>query len=605
MFSETLRLYDDTSYTGKVISVKNNEVVFQKTDGSSEKKSLMDEVAVIEYGESPALSEQPARKEQESKGHKNKTGKKEGKEKSKEKPKEKVVVKEAPATKYMVTVVLNNGDRISGDILEYNGSTLRLKTDIGEVALLSGSLRAFIFTEDGLPLPVDKNYLTVILLNGDNVKCFLKSISKDGVKVSGDMGDLELPFARINKLVLPVSSLPPQKSKDFSATIELAGGDRYSGRNFSYNDGTYRLEPIWALRAKQTGYDIKSALIKNITFKNTRVVYLSDIAPSGIKETPYLDTHLPWKADQNLKGGSIKINNNIYNKGVSVQARTELIYKTGKEYSVFKGLPGIEGSAVTGSAIFRIELDGRKAYEKLLVSGVKEDLLTLDLKNVDELKITADFGSDGDFGAYVSIANPVLLKAAEEKEEAVKISEGVYRIGGITINKNTKEISFPGKIEMKSGLIEYVAVNGDGKAYESLLSTEVRPLHLQVGLILMGLTYGQNIEVRNDTAEPKGSKVDIFLEIGGKRTDLQQYIYDRVRKKPLAGGDFVFCGSKIMSGTLLAEQEGSLIATFKDPGSVIVYNSPTEPDDSGYSAYDATVKTLPENTAVTVILKAR
>jgi len=572
LFAENIILYNGTSISGKIFSIKDNEVTFKREksmgDAKSpfEKKSLFNEVARLEI-----------------------------------RPDKKSDQKKQP-----VTALLVNGDRLSGELIELNGSILVLKTLFGEVTLVAGTLQALFFGENLSQLPVDKNFTTIILNNGDELKCRLKEIKDNKVRVTSDLGELELTFDRINALVLVAAGSLDFRGKDFISVVELVNGDRYSGRYFSLTGLKFKLEPMWALKAKQAVYEFETASVANVTFKNSGAVFLSDLTPAKIEEKAYLDFHLPWKKDKNIRGEALRINSVEYKKGISCQAKTELTWLLAGDYSSFRGVCGIEDSAVTGEANLLITADGKTFFEGKLKKGGAVEVLDFDLKGVKELKLTAGFGEAGDAGALVALGNPVLVKVIEGKEEAVKVSEGVFLVGKVTIDKNNKELSFPARVETRTGLIEYLAVNTEGKGYESILISEARPVHLQVGLIILGLQYGQNLNMRNDPAEPKGSKVEIFLEVDGKRLEMKEVIYDRVRKSGLEGGEFVFTGSKFVSGSYLAEQEGSLISSFKDPGAVIVYNKPTPPDATSYSAYDANPVNLPAAAhPVTVVIKAK
>lgn len=565
-------LYGGNSVSGKMQSIKDNEVIFKKDKSLSgpkaslEKRSLFNEVSrlEVELDRRPELKKQPA------------------------------------------TALLVNGDRVSGEIIELNASVLSMKTPFGEVTMVTSTLLALVFSENIAQPPVDKNLTTIILKNGDELKCKLREIKDGKVKVSSDLGDLELSFDRINALFMVAAGKLDFRGKDFISVIELISGDRYSGRYLSYNGTKFKLEPMWALKANQAVYEFDLTVVDNITFKNSGVIFLSDLEPKSVKERAFFDFHLPWKKDTNLKGRAIRINAKEYKKGITCQGRTELVYNLEGMYSSFKCYYGIEDSAVMGSAGLIITADGNTLFKKTLKKGDGTGILEYDLKGVQEFRVAVDYGEAGDAGALVSLGNPMLVKVLEGKEEAVKVSEGVFRVGQVLIDKNKKEVSFPAKIETKTGLIEYLAVNGEGKGYESIFTTEARPIHLQVALIMLGFEYGQNINIRNDPADPKGSRVEIFVEDGGKRFSMKDIIYDRVRKNGLEGGDFVFTGSKFVAGSYLAEQEGSLIATFKDPGAVIVYNNTTPADITGYSAYDANSKNLPAaGKPVTVVIKGK
>src|SRR5262249_42273320 len=71
--------------------------------------------------------------------------------------------------------------------------------------------------------------------------------------------------------------------------------------------------------------------------------------------------------------------------------------------------------------------------------------------------------------------------------EAERITDNLYRIGKVIVDLKARTVSCEGKVNMQRGLVEYFAVASHGKLHESVLELDVQPLHLQVGLLLLGL----------------------------------------------------------------------------------------------------------------------
>jgi hypothetical protein len=160
-----------------------------------------------------------------------------------------------------------------------------------------------------------------------------------------------------------------------------------------------------------------------------------------------------------------------------------------------------------------------------------------------------------------------------------RIDGDTYRIGNLTLNKRTRQINIPGKASLTDGLVEYLAVSMSGKSYESVLVLDIQPLHLQLALLLLGASAGGNLQYQGDTAAPTGDTVDILVKwvdpkgdtIAKPATDL---VFDAGRKTVMQKTGWVFTGSMIREGSLMADLDGSIIATYSDP--VALLNNPLE-----------------------------
>ena len=94
-----------------------------------------------------------------------------------------------------------------------------------------------------------------------------------------------------------------------------------------------------------------------------------------------------------------------------------------------------------------------------------------------------------------------------------QIGKDEFRIGSVILNKRLREISLPGRVNMQSGLIEYLACHNEvGKLHESVLKIDAKPSDLQVALLLLGLKSKNNLEFQGDPTVPEGDLLDIFVE---------------------------------------------------------------------------------------------
>ena len=77
------------------------------------------------------------------------------------------------------------------------------------------------------------------------------------------------------------------------------------------------------------------------------------------------------------------------------------------------------------------------------------------------------------------------------------------------MDTQARTVTCKGVINMDEGAIEYLAVAPGGKTHESLLRVDVRPLHLQVALLMLDLEPKNVLKFQGDPATPQGAPVEI------------------------------------------------------------------------------------------------
>jgi hypothetical protein len=189
-------------------------------------------------------------------------------------------------------------------------------------------------------------------------------------------------------------------------------------------------------------------------------------------------------------------------------------------------------------------------------------------------------------------ARDVVLGRRDPESVVKKADDGTLRVGPAVINKERTEMLVPGRINQRSGIIEYLAVGPKGKVHESVLVLDLEATHLMVGCLLLGLTPAPLREqedpglrvVRDreqaDPAPPErelNSLVDLLVRWkgeDGKPVEIraEELTWNRERKGSMARTAWVFTGSMIYRGNFVAELEQSYIGTWPDRSAI--FNSP-------------------------------
>ena len=152
-----------------------------------------------------------------------------------------------------------------------------------------------------------------------------------------------------------------------------------------------------------------------------------------------------------------------------------------------------------------------------------------------------------------------------------RLANGDIRLGAVTLHRQTREISFPAKINLDTGPLDVLIATPVGRLYESLLGCSVNTLHLQTLLYLLDLKNGPRLP---DAKGRQGDIVDIELEwrnAEGKliREPVEKWICHNTTDEPVKRPGWVFVGSSVANGVFRAEAAGNLAIIYSCDDTVL------------------------------------
>ena len=189
----------------------------------------------------------------------------------------------------------------------------------------------------------------------------------------------------------------------------------------------------------------------------------------------------------------------------------------------------------------------------------------------------------------------VLLMAA-----SIVHAESVTNLPGLIIHGGTNRfVEAAGKIVTADDILEFIAVESEGRDYESLLTLECRPSALKFALLLIGC----------ETNSP----VSIEVEWQDKRVPVEQWLIDRRTKKSPAALPWIFTGSYFgkdpINGKEIfhADEEQAFISLWWQPSMLINlkqdFGNPYQGKEQGFEANSKLVP--PTGTPVKLIFRKR
>jgi hypothetical protein len=178
--------------------------------------------------------------------------------------------------------------------------------------------------------------------------------------------------------------------------------------------------------------------------------------------------------------------------------------------------------------------------------------------------------------------------------KAIQTVDGTrFKLGILEFDRKTREIFIPAKVNMREGLLEYVLVHESGKVHESLFSTAVKPFELNVVMLLLnweksGAFFDFSKPERGGVlvkgaVNPPSSHVEVrvaWKDRTGKEQSVrvEDWLHQVEKKARLTIEPFIYTGSQVLAdGKFLAEESGSILALYQDPGSLV--NNPREGND--------------------------
>ena len=191
--------------------------------------------------------------------------------------------------------------------------------------------------------------------------------------------------------------------------------------------------------------------------------------------------------------------------------------------------------------------------------------------------------------------------AANANSTLKEVAPGQFELDGVQLNKRSRTVEFPAKINMTEGLVEYLVVHTKGKIHESVLLTEIDPYKIHVAMLLIGANT-TNQPNANALSGP-AAEVEITWNNGAKHLRAEELIWNKRSEMPMSRGAWFYSGSQTENAVFAAQSEGSIIAIIDDPLALANNPRPGRDNDEIWLVNTNTVP--PKNTNVRVLLRLK
>lgn len=160
--------------------------------------------------------------------------------------------------------------------------------------------------------------------------------------------------------------------------------------------------------------------VAQLDFRQTSVLYLSDLDPAVMEWTPLFPTSEPLPSveaffrphkDRASDSGPLRLAGRTYEKGLAVHSRTRLVYRLDGRYRRFLATAGIDDRVrPDGSVRLVISGDGQVLFDRPITGADPPVPIDLELAGVGQLTILVDFAEQFDIGDHLDLCEARLLK---------------------------------------------------------------------------------------------------------------------------------------------------------------------------------------------------
>lgn len=254
----------------------------------------------------------------------------------------------------------------------------------------------------------------VLLTNGDRLTGKLIELERGSLSIETAGGIARLPLSRVEAIGFATSRQPSAISRQHKGLDGLAPGPSLTGTTtfaVGLRDGSLMYGK--SIRASEKhieiemagGVSLKGGDVGDIVVIQSlggRFLYLSDLESGDYRHVPYLAISWPYMRDRNVLGEPIEVLGKRYLKGIGMHSASRLTYRFDGAYQRFDAAVAIDDSAKgRGSVTFGAYLlrDGKwvEAYKSGIVRGGDAPLpVSIDLRGARGLTLTVDYADRGD-----------------------------------------------------------------------------------------------------------------------------------------------------------------------------------------------------------------
>lgn len=151
--------------------------------------------------------------------------------------------------------------------------------------------------------------------------------------------------------------------------------------------------------------------VQRVIVRSSRVLYLSDLKPSAVKQQTFVTLPRPWQRDRSVTGKPLTIGETTFEKGIGVQSQSSLTFDIPEGFEELAATVGIDADANgKGDCVYEILLDGQRVFTERIRGGEDPKPLKIPLAAAKQVTLVVLPGVDLDLADHADWADIRLIK---------------------------------------------------------------------------------------------------------------------------------------------------------------------------------------------------
>ncbi len=231
--------------------------------------------------------------------------------------------------------------------------------------------------------------------------------------VQFELDDERIPVKRERLEGLLYFSPTDRELPDPLCRVEEVGGSVWNVKSLRLDGQQLALETVGGIPVS-----IPLERLVAADFSAGNAVFLSDLDTESAEWRPFIESraellarfHQPRK-DAVAGGGKLLTGGQVFEKGLAVHSRTELVYRVPRGFRRFEARVGIDDRVrELGDARLIVSGDGKQLCDVAVTGRESPQDVSLDVSGVKRLVVLVDFGGNGDAADAVILGNARLTK---------------------------------------------------------------------------------------------------------------------------------------------------------------------------------------------------
>ena len=251
-----------------------------------------------------------------------------------------------------------------------------------------------------------------LLQNGDRISGELLNLTANEATLQTGKNEFKAPRSGVRAVAMNVDLAAEFRLPDVYFILLLTDGSSISVSTLHLVEDQLRTTTLF-----DSPLEVSFRNVAAIFARGGRIVPLSKIKPITWDYTPFISGTRELKIDKNSAGNDLQLSGRRYPHGLGMHSRCAARFQLDNDYTALVADFGIDDQADgQGSVEFRIKVDDRIVLRKTVEGRIaRQSTGFISLKNAQELTLEADYAGRGDLFDIANWCEPVCIRKSLTK----------------------------------------------------------------------------------------------------------------------------------------------------------------------------------------------